>query len=44
MLAELCLNFPEIREAFDEADAACAMAGDGFLPSALNFPASGPSG
>jgi len=41
MLGELCLNFPEIRGAFDEADAACAAAGDGFLPSALNFPAPG---
>jgi malonyl CoA-acyl carrier protein transacylase/phosphopantetheinyl transferase len=44
MLAELCLHFPEIRGAFDEADAACAMAGDGFLPSALNFPAPGSNG
>jgi malonyl CoA-acyl carrier protein transacylase/phosphopantetheinyl transferase (holo-ACP synthase) len=44
MLAELCLNFPEIREAFDGADAACAMAGDGFLPSALNFPPPGSNG
>ena len=44
MLAELCLNFPEIRGAFDEADAACAAAGDGFLPSALNFPAPGSDG
>jgi len=42
MLAELCLNFPEIRGAFDEADAACTATGDGFLPSALNFPAPGP--
>jgi malonyl CoA-acyl carrier protein transacylase/phosphopantetheinyl transferase len=44
MLAELCLNFPEIRSAFDEADAACTTAGDGFLPSALNFPAPGSDG
>lgn len=41
MLSELCLNFPEIRGAFDEADAACSAAGDGFLPSALNFPVPG---
>jgi malonyl CoA-acyl carrier protein transacylase/phosphopantetheinyl transferase len=41
MLAELCLHFPEIRSAFDEADAACGMAGDGFRPSAVNFPAPG---
>jgi malonyl CoA-acyl carrier protein transacylase/phosphopantetheinyl transferase len=41
MLAELCLSFPEIRGAFDEADAACSAAGDGFLPSALNFPVPG---
>lgn len=44
MLAELCLHFPEIRSAFDEADAACLMAGDGFLPSALNFPPPGRNG
>ena len=44
MLAELCLHFPEIRSAFDEADAACAMAGDGFRPSALNFPPPGSNG
>ena len=41
MLAELCLHFPEVRSAFDEADAACGMADDGFRPSALNFPAPG---
>ena len=39
MLSELCLNFPEIRQAFDELDAACA--GDDLPPSALNFSASG---
>jgi malonyl CoA-acyl carrier protein transacylase/phosphopantetheinyl transferase len=44
MLAELCLHFPAVRSAFDEADASCAMAGDGFLPSALNFPAPGGNG
>lgn len=44
MLAELCLHFPEIRSAFDEADAACGLADDGFLPSALNFPAPGSNG
>lgn len=41
MLADLCLHFPELRQAFDEADTACARAGDGFLPSALNFPPPG---
>jgi malonyl CoA-acyl carrier protein transacylase/phosphopantetheinyl transferase len=41
MLGELCLSFPEVRSAFDEADAACTTAGVGFLPSALNFPAPG---
>ena len=41
MLADLCLNFPEVRRAFDLADAACAEAGDDFLPSALNFPPPG---
>jgi malonyl CoA-acyl carrier protein transacylase/phosphopantetheinyl transferase len=44
MLAELCLNFPEVRDVFDEADAACGAAGDGFLPSAVNFPAPGSKG
>jgi len=44
MLGELCLSFPEIRNAFDEADAACIGAGDGFLPSALNFPLPGSNG
>lgn len=44
MLAELCLHFPEVRGAFDEADAACGLAGDGFLPSALNFPPPGSNG
>ena len=44
MLGELCLSFPQIRSAFDEADAACAADGDGFLPSALNFPAPGSDG
>jgi malonyl CoA-acyl carrier protein transacylase/phosphopantetheinyl transferase len=44
MLSELCLHFPEIRSAFDEADAACGLADDGFRPSALNFPAPGSRG
>jgi malonyl CoA-acyl carrier protein transacylase/phosphopantetheinyl transferase len=44
MLSGLCLNFPEIREAFDELDAACATTGDDLLPSALNFSASGSEG
>jgi malonyl CoA-acyl carrier protein transacylase/phosphopantetheinyl transferase len=44
MLSELCLNFPEIREAFDELDAACAITGDDLLPSALNFSVSGSDG
>ena len=41
MLGELWLSFPEIRGAFEEADEACAGSGDGFLPSALNFPPPG---
>ena len=41
MLGELCLHFPEVRSAFDETDAACGLAEDGFVPSALNFPAPG---
>jgi len=41
MLRELCLSFPEVRSAFDEADAACSTGSVGFLPSALNFPATG---
>lgn len=39
MLRELCLHFPEMREAFDVADAACGPVEGGFRPSALNFPA-----
>jgi len=44
MLAGLCMNFPEMRRTFDEADAACVETGDGFLPSALNFPPPGTNG
>ena len=44
MLRELALHFPEARDAFDQVDKACELAGDGFVPSAVIFPAPGTGG
>jgi malonyl CoA-acyl carrier protein transacylase/phosphopantetheinyl transferase len=44
MLRELCVCFPEVREAFDAADAASCAEEDGYLPSAVNFPPPGSNG
>lgn len=38
MLRDLCMNFSEARQAFDDVDRACALAGDGFVPSEHIFP------
>ncbi|MEI6210734.1 MAG: 4'-phosphopantetheinyl transferase superfamily protein [bacterium] len=44
MLGDLCLSFDCCREAFDEADAVCQEAANGFLPSEWLFGASAASG
>ncbi|MFH0908637.1 MAG: acyltransferase domain-containing protein [bacterium] len=41
MLSDLCMCFPEAREAFDSVDRAIALAKDGFVPSSLIFPPPG---
>jgi malonyl CoA-acyl carrier protein transacylase/phosphopantetheinyl transferase len=41
MLLDLCLHFPEARDAFDSVDRAIARAHDGFVPSSLIFPVPG---
>jgi malonyl CoA-acyl carrier protein transacylase/phosphopantetheinyl transferase len=38
MLMDVCLHFPEVRQAFETVDRACAREGDGFVPSATLFP------
>lgn len=41
MLRGLCLRYPEARAPFDEFDAACAGAADGYRPSEVMFPPPG---